>query len=202
MNAPTGKLTGIHEFDVQLGSFHRMRSELLDSFADIEKSLIVYVSKNQPRGFCVTAPLGHKIEAAKQVPAGPQRSKDLKVKADQELAKLTELLPLRADIVHSRMEVAVTCSSDLIAIFRNAKDERLGNPEALVFNHGDLMRLVDRTKAMAKSLSEALAAQNAAPKARAQVIVQAVTKPKSQPQKKPNPASSPPRPTPDAKARV
>ena len=178
MNAPTGKLTGIQEFDVQLGSFHRLRSELLDSFADIEKSLIVYVSKSKPKGFCVTAPLGHKIEAAKQVPAGPQRSKDLKVKADQELAKLAELLPLRADIVHSRMEVAVTSSSDLIAIFRNAKDERLDHPEALVFNHNDLARFVGRTKAMGQSLSKALTAQNAAPEPNAQVASQAATKPK------------------------
>lgn len=200
MNAPTGKLTGIQEFDVQLGSFHRLRSELLDSFADIEKSLIIYVSKNKPKGFCITAPLGHKIEAAKQVPAGPQRSKDLKVKADQELAKLAELLPLRADIVHSRMEVAVTSSSDLLAIFKNSKDDRLDHPEALVFNHRDLERFVSRTKAMERSLSKALTAQNAAPKPNAQVSVQAVTTPKNQPQKKPNPKPSQPQPSLDVKA--
>jgi hypothetical protein len=79
---------------------------------------MAYVAQTNQKSCCVTAPLGHKIEAAKKVPAGPRRSKDLKAKADAELSKLAALLPIRADMVHSRMELAVTISSQFLAIFK------------------------------------------------------------------------------------
>ena len=164
MNAPTGKLTGVEELDVRLVNFYRMRSEMLDSFADIERTLLLYVLNNNQKGFCVTAPLGHKIEAAKKVPAGPRRSKELKLKADAELSKLSDLLPLRADMVHSRMEVAVTTASNFIAIFRNTKDVASNHPEALVYDFNELQRFIFRVKALEKSLTKALMAQNPPPK--------------------------------------
>jgi hypothetical protein len=191
-------LTGIQEFDVQLDNFYRLRSELLDSFSDIERSLLVHLSKNTEKGCCITAPLGHKIEAAKKVAAGPQRSKELKMKADIELSKLALLLPLRADIVHSRMEVAVTSSSRLVAIFRNAKDAKFEHPEALVFEREDLAEFVDRTKTMGKTLDKALTARNTATQSKATAVVQTTPKLQNQPQGKSNPAASPPRPSPDA----
>ena len=166
MNAPTGKITGIAELDVQLTNFYKMRSDLLDSFADIEQTLLIYVKHTKQKNFCATAPLGHKIEAAKKVPAGPQRSKELKAKADSELSKLAELLPLRADIVHSRMELAVTTSNQLLAIFRNIKDATSSHPEALVFDYSDFEKFVVRVRELETSLSEALTAQNPQPKAK------------------------------------
>ena len=167
MNAPTGKLTGIEELDVRILNFYRMRSEMLDSFADIEQSLMAYVAQTKQKSFCVTAPLGHKIDAAKRVPAGPRRSKELKAKADAELSKLAELLPVRADMVHSRMELAVTTSSQFLAIFKNAKDVTSNHPDALVFNNNEFERFVSEVRSLAESLATALSAQNPQPKPKA-----------------------------------
>jgi hypothetical protein len=170
MNAPTGKITGIAELDVQLTNFYKLRSDLLDIFADIERILLTYISKTKEKNFCTTAPLGQKIEAAKRVPADSLRSNKLKAKADEELSKLAELLPLRADIVHSRMELAVTTSSQFLAIFRNIKDATVNHPEALVFDYIDFEKFVHGVRDLETSLSEALTAQNPQPKAKASNI--------------------------------
>ena len=140
---------------------------MLDSFADIEQTLLTYVSQTNQKGFCVTAPLGHKIDAAKKVPAGPRRSKELKAKADAELSKLAELLPVRADMVHSRMEVAITTSSQFLAIFKNAKDVTSNQADALVFNNNEFERFVSDVRLLAKTLAKALSAQNPQPKPKA-----------------------------------
>jgi hypothetical protein len=164
MNAPTGKLTGIRDIDVELSSFYRLRSDMLDGFADIEEALLAYVSGTK---ICKTAPLGHKIAAAKKIPAGPQRSKELKTKADAELSKLAELLALRADLVHSRMEIAITVRSNIIAIFKNANGQAVDNHASSVFTLDELTRFVSSLQALHKSLSSALNARNPAmPKAK------------------------------------
>lgn len=75
MNAPTGTLTGIGEVDRKMLSFYRLRSEMLDCFADVEAAILNYIAENGAKPICETAPLGHKIEAAKKIPAGPHRSK-------------------------------------------------------------------------------------------------------------------------------
>jgi hypothetical protein len=195
MNASTGKLTGILEFDNQIGDFYRLRSELLDCFADIERSLLNYIMNSTQNGCCITAPLGHKIEAAKKVAPGPQRSKELKMRADVQLSKLAEILPLRADIVHSRMEVAVTSRGKIIAIFRNAKDAKLEHPEALVFEQQDLMKFVDETNSIGKSLEKALTARNAPAQSKTSKIVQVTPKAIAQTNDKPNPQPLLPQPS-------
>jgi hypothetical protein len=164
MNAPTHRLTGVEALDIRLASFYRVRSEILDAFADVEQSLLTYISNNTQNNMCVTAPLGHKIEVAKKVPAGPNRSKELKAKADQELSELAQILPLRASIVHSHMELAVTTSSQFIAIFKNTKDVDSNSPEALIFHLSELEHFVSKLKTLQKSLAKALAAQNHSPK--------------------------------------
>ena len=164
MNAITGKLTGDEKLDVCLANFYQLRSEMLDSFADIERSVLTYVLNNNKKGICSTAPLGQKIEAAKKVPAGPRRSKKLKSKPDEELNKLADLLHLRAGVVHSRMEMAVTTGSNFIAIFRNTKDAVSKHPEALVYDFDELRRFIEEVKELANSLTEALTAQNPIPK--------------------------------------
>ena len=161
MNIQTGKLTGVQEIDVRITNFYRLRSEVLDCFADIEKTILNYISRSGQKNCCMTLSLGHKLEAAKKVPAGPQRSKDLKNKADAELNKLTNLLPARADMVHSRMEIAITTSSEVIAIFKNSKDAGSDCQEALVFKMSQLENFVSKLGALEKSLKKALNAQNA-----------------------------------------
>jgi predicted ATP-binding protein involved in virulence len=162
MNAPTGKLTGISDIDVELSSFYRLRSEMLDGFAEIEASILVYLSTNNLKNICETAPLGHKVAAAMKIPAGPQRSKELKTKADTELAQLKTLLELRADMVHSRMEIAVTIHDKLIAIFKNAKTAAHDDHGASVFDLSELSKFVALIQARCHSLNTALTARNPA----------------------------------------
>ncbi len=166
MNAPTGKLTGAEDSDIHPASFYRLRSEVLDCFADIERALMIYVSRHN-QSICLTSPLGQKVETARKVPAGPSRSKGLKAKADAELDKLAELLPVRASIVHSRMEIAATISGRLLAIFRNSKEVGVDHPTALLFTIAELQDFVVKLRMLEKSLVHALIATNpiAKPKA-------------------------------------
>lgn len=167
MNAPTGTLTGIGEVDGKLLSFYRLRSEMLDCFADIEAAILAYLSDNRAKPICETAPLGHKIEAARKIPAGPQRSKELKAAADCELAKIAELLSVRADLVHSRMEIAVTTKNTIIAIFQNAKNSASDDRSASVFTLSQLQAFVTSLQAACRSLQQALTKRNPAAPPRA-----------------------------------
>ena len=153
MNAPSGKLTGDPEIDLNLIRFYWLRSEILDLFSDIEEAIIQYIANDRSKSFCSSAPLGQKVEYAKGVKAGPQRSKELKAKADQELEKLTKFLSARASIVHSRMKVAVTTDGQLLAIFRNAKNIDVEYRDALVFNETELNDFVQQLAKLGSSIS-------------------------------------------------
>lgn len=167
MNALTGTLTGISEVDSEMLSFYRLRSEMLDCFADIEAAVLSYLLDNRTKAVCETAPLGQKIEAAKKVPAGPHRSKELKSKADDELAKIADLLIVRANLVHSRMEIAITNQNRLLAIFQNAKNRMSDDCTATVLSLPQLEKLVSSLETTSRSLRKALAARNATAQPRA-----------------------------------
>jgi hypothetical protein len=161
MNAPTGKLTGVSEIDRELAVLYRLRSDMLDSFADIESALLKYIAESGVK-ICDTSPTGHKVEAAKKVPAGPRRSKELKARADAELSKLAELLKKRADIVHSRMEIAITIESKIIAIFKNAKCATADEHFASVFTLAEMRHFVLTLQNLRNALQRALTAKNPA----------------------------------------
>ena len=163
MNAHSGTLTGIAEIDSTLLDFYRLRSELLDCFADIETAILFYVTENCEKPICETAPLGHKIEAALKIKAGPKRSKSLKATADLELKKIAQLLSLRADLVHSRMELAITTKNNIVAIFQNVKNAKSIDRQALVFDLPQLREFVASINRSSISLSEALTARNRPP---------------------------------------
>lgn len=167
MNAPTGTLTGIGEVDNELLDFYRLRSDMLDYFADIEAAILAYLLENCEKAVCETSPLRHKIEAARKIPAGPQRSKDLRNKADTELAKIAELLNVRADLVHSRMEIAITTKNDIVAIFQNAKNSASDDRNASIFTLRQLQQFVVSLQAASRSLQQALTARNPTPQSRA-----------------------------------
>lgn len=177
MNAHAGSFKSIAERNLDTDEFCLLRSEMLDCFADIEQTLTSYVFKNTQKGFCSTAPLSQKVEVAKKVPAGPRRSKKLKSEADAELEKLAILLPRRAAMVHSRMELAFTSSNQCVAIFKNAKNVSTDNVEASVLNKQEFRAFIEKLSDLNSSLIVALNAQNEAPN------------PKTL-----NPASSPPQP--------
>lgn len=136
---------------------------MLDCFADIERTLTSYVFKNTQKGFCPAAPLSQKVDVAKKVPAGPHRSRKLKLDADAELEKLAVLLPKRASMVHSRMVLAATSSDELVAIFKNSKNVAKVNFEASVLSKQDFRSFVEYLSDLNSSLSNALEAQNPVP---------------------------------------
>ena len=148
-------------------SFYRLRSEMLDCFADVEAAILNYIAENGAKPICETAPLGHKIEAAKKIPAGPHRSKELKKKTDAELFRIAELLTIRADLVHSRMEIAITTSNSIVAIFRNAKNSASDDRAASVFTLPQFRELVTALQTASSSLQQALTKRNIAPSQRA-----------------------------------
>ena len=160
MNAYSGNLLANSEIDQGAVPFYRLRSSMLDCFADIERAVMLYLADGPEKNVCLTAPLGKKIEAAKKVPAGPQRSTDLKKLADTELNKLADLLFVRADIVHSRMDIAITTNCQFIAIFKNVKDAKLAYTEAFVFDEKELGDFVNKLCELEKTITKALKAKN------------------------------------------
>jgi hypothetical protein len=160
MNAATGTLTGIDEVDNNLLSFYRLRSEILDHFADIEAAILTYLSENQEKSVCDTAPLGHKIEAAKKIPAGPNRSKALKTGAEVELNKIAAILNVRAGLVHSRMEIAITTKNRIVAIFQNVKNSTTDDQNAMIFTLPQLQKFAQSLQSASSSLEQALTARN------------------------------------------
>lgn len=163
MNAPTQSITGDLEFDLNLSVFHRLRSEMLDCFAVIEQTICAFISSHQVKGFCATAPIGHKVELAKSVKAGPKRSKAIKAATDQVLSELETLLLARADMVHSRMSVAITTEGQFIAIFRNSKNAQKGYAKSLVLSERELKRFVADLSKISNKVTEALTATNPPP---------------------------------------
>ncbi len=172
MNAPTQSITGDFEIDLNLSVFHRLRSEMLDCFADIELAICSFITSHQVRGFCATAPMGHKVELAKSVKAGPMRSKTIKAAADQALSELEKLLLARADMVHSRMSVAITTEGQFIAIFRNSKNAQKGYSESLVLSEQELGLFVDDLSKMSIKITAALTATNPPPIRKAEAVKQ------------------------------
>lgn len=172
MNAPTQSITGDLEIDLNLSVFHRLRSEMLDSFADVEQAICKFISDHQVKGFCATAPMGHKVELAKSVKAGPQRSKAIKAATDQALTELEKLLLVRADMVHSRMSVAITTEGQFIAIFRNSKNAHNGYAESLVLSERELGRFVADLSKMSNKVTAALNATNPPPVRNADAVKQ------------------------------
>ncbi len=160
MNAISTKLTGDFEIDFNLYQFYSLRSSILDQFADIEQAIINFIAANAPPNLCATVPLGQKIEKAKSIKAGRRRSKELKAKVDSKLDEVLQFLPIRASIVHSRMNIAVNNNQQFLALFPNAKNQDDLKPEALVYNAIQLQKLEQKLTTLAKAVSWALSQEN------------------------------------------
>ena len=80
------------------------RSRLLDSFAEVEESVICLQTKF---GFKASlASLGQRLETLRKVKASPQLSKATVTELQAHVERLAVLNELRADVVHARMYVA------------------------------------------------------------------------------------------------
>lgn len=80
------------------------RSCLLDSFADVEASIIRLQTKLDIK--VGNATLGQRLDALRKIKANPQLSKAKLTILGDLVTRLTELNRLRGDVVHARMWVA------------------------------------------------------------------------------------------------
>lgn len=88
-------------------------------------------------------PLGSKVEALKKAKPSPQYSTERKQKINELLGQFDELLDLRNDLVHARLQIAVI-GNDQRACFINARQLMAGIQTARLFSLESL-RSVTRT---------------------------------------------------------
>ena len=148
-------------------SFHLQRSKCVDAFALAEAS--VQALLNGAKLKCTTEPFKQKIGMVKKLPANPQYSKARKLEVDNLASELESLLALRADIVHSPMQIALI-DGTAFACFVNAKEAGENAPFARLLGYNALKAVARQVLQIANKLAET----------------------------KINPASSPPPPSPGA----
>lgn len=114
------------------------RSAWLDAFSRVEVAVHRCAGRHRlslPRG----APLAERIKKLAAVKASAHCSRADAAKLAEVVGRVEELLPLRATIVHSAMEVGQyggTC----VAMFRNAVDAAFDVPSFMVLSAQDLVR--------------------------------------------------------------
>ena len=163
MNAPTKSITGDIEIDLNVSAFHHLRSAMLDCCAVVEEALTGFLAENHPKPPAKNAPSGQKVERAKEVKANSKRSKTIKKQTDEALALWGALLAKRADIVHSRMSIAVTMEGQFIALFRNAKNAGQSYAQSLVLSEREFEDFVNELRSAGNNLVVALSATNPPP---------------------------------------
>ena len=163
MNAPTKSITGDIEIDLNVSAFHHLRSAMLDCCAIVEEALTAFLAANHPKPPAKNAPTGQKVESAKALKATSKRSKAIKKETDDSLLQWGALLAKRADIVHSRMSIAVTTDGQFIALFRNAKNAGESYSQSLVLSEKEFESYVAELTAVGDRLVKALNATNPPP---------------------------------------
>lgn len=103
--------------DPSIDEFHSARSKFLDAFAVLETHVVRLLIKNGLEPSCLS--LGFKIEALRKAKPGPQYAKAAKAAVEAVLDGLSDLLKIRADIVHAEL-IVVTIDGERRAMFRNA----------------------------------------------------------------------------------
>ena len=84
--------------------FQIARSEVLDAFARLEIAVLTLLTECKTA--CnPTACLGQKLVILGKIPPGPKLSRKRKGEIDEARARAELLLPVRADVVHSQLEV-------------------------------------------------------------------------------------------------
>ncbi len=103
------------------------RSCLLDSFADVEASIITLQAKLEIKA--TNATLGQRLDALRKIKASPQLSKAKLTALHEFVARLAELNRLRGDVVHARMWVA-PIAGEVRACFVNSLEAAEEFPSA------------------------------------------------------------------------
>ena len=108
--------------------FHIERSKLLDAFARLESAVVAFIHLNGGDVGCPTKPLGQKLELLAKLKADPRLSKARKSEIEAAIKLFAPHLSVRADIVHSALNVISLEES--VAIYRNATEANSQYPSA------------------------------------------------------------------------
>ena len=121
----------------QLGEFElkALRSEILDAFADLE-SLICSFLKDA-RLSSKASHFGARVEAFKMIEGITRIAKANYSKRDRLAEDIAGLLPIRADIVHSRMRICVIDGFPA-AIFVNSQNKSEAFPPRRILTADEL----------------------------------------------------------------
>jgi len=138
-----------------------LRSEFLDSFGRLEAEVMQYIGKTEVKATSST-PFSQKLAALAKA---RDRFKNPK-RLDVRIAAIRELLPVRADIVHSVLELILIFDGQTTSMklqFRNSSDcER----RPLTLTHDQLAIIIRRLNQLAGQFSHQRL-KEAAPAARA-----------------------------------
>lgn len=138
------------DLDQAAARTHRARSEFLDAFGGLEAQLLKLLrSGKKPVNAAQTTAL---LEAFRKLEATPLIAKANLPKRDTLAARIDELLPVRADIVHSRMIVHMV-GNDCEVRFVNARNSHEKHPQSRNLTIAQLEALIRDVGALTDELS-------------------------------------------------
>ena len=144
-------------FPISLDVFHRERSRCVDAFATVELVVNYLLAISGTK--CGGEPLGQRIVNLREAKPSSGYSKARKKTVDEALKLLDAWLPLRADLVHGRLQLA-ELDGEVHACFANARQAALPGKQLRMFELADLRMATQRVTAIATKLqSEPKAAE-------------------------------------------
>ena len=134
-----------------IDAFHKERSRCLDAFVACEEAVIALLLTSGCK--FGNEPFGSKVEALRKAKSSPTYSAKRKRAVNGLLEQFEDLLELRNDLVHSRLQIA-TISEDQRACFINARQSPTGTQTARLFSLKNLQDLTKKAADLAKRLRE------------------------------------------------
>lgn len=128
------------------------RSDVLDAFASLE-AMVCKMLRAAEKQLPNAAQFSARLEAFKKLEGISQIAKANLQKRDRLVAEISALLPVRADIVHSRLKA---CQIDGLpaAIFVNSQNQSDSYPQCRILTLDAMRRMVEAILRYAKDISE------------------------------------------------
>lgn len=131
--------------------FVTLRSAFLDAFSDLETEVITILksagisSSNEP--------FGNRVQKLREADKTPRIAKANLGVRDQITDGITELLPIRADIVHSRMRIGIL-DGQPVALFINSKEASNSDALTRILTLKRMQGLVALVERLVKRISD------------------------------------------------
>jgi len=137
------------EHDANTAQFQQLRSKFLDAFADLESFIAVMMNH---AGKAVPAQhLGCRLNEFRKIEPNSRLARENLDRRNQLADKISALLPLRADIVHSTMRVSII-DGEPSAIFINAQNLAERSPPCRVMSQADITQLQEQVRDLTAQL--------------------------------------------------